>query len=88
MKSANIPPLRVIPELRADVGSVLRDGESLIGFAEEALRRQIDYRRMQADFLERGLVWRAAAKASGEYSSQQEVTDSLRLMLQRTKQVG
>ena len=88
MKSANSPPLRVTPELRADVESVLKDGESLSRFAEEALRRQIDYRRMQADFLERGLASRAAAKASGEYSSLQEVTESLRLMLQRTKQVG
>ena len=88
MKSANIPPLRVSPELRADVESVLREGESLSRFAEEALLRQIEYRRMQADFLEQGLAARAAAKASGDYSSMEEVNDSLRLMLQRVKQEG
>lgn len=84
MKSSNIPTLWVSPELCADA-SLLREGESLSRFAEDALGRQIEYRKMQHDFLERGLVSGAAAKSSVDYSSLDEVTDSLRAMLGRTK---
>ncbi|WP_376696204.1 YlcI/YnfO family protein [Wenzhouxiangella sp. EGI_FJ10305] len=38
-KSATIPPLRAIPQLRQDMESVLHDGESLGEFVEESLRR-------------------------------------------------
>lgn len=81
MKSATIPPLRVTPELRQDAESVLRDGESLSGFVEESLRRQIEYRKMQKEFIARGLASRDAARASGQYVSKDEVMDSLHAKL-------
>lgn len=81
MKSATIPPLRVTPELRQDAESVLRDGESLSGFVEESLRRQIEYRKMQKEFIARGLASRDAARASGQYVSKDEVMDFLHAKL-------
>lgn len=85
MKSSTIPQLRVTSEFRAEAESVLREGESLSRFAEEALRRQIEYRKMQRDFLARGLAARDAARESGGYVPLDEVMGSLRSMLNSSK---
>jgi len=88
MKSATIPPLRVTPDLRRDVESVLREGESLSSFVEESLRRQIERRKIQQEFIARGLASREAGKSSGQYASKDEVMDSLRSILKASKQKG
>jgi predicted transcriptional regulator len=85
MKSSTIPPLRVTSEFRAEAESVLREGESLSRFAEEALRRQIEFRKMQRDFLARGLAARDAARESGVYVPLDEVMGSLRSLLSSAK---
>jgi predicted transcriptional regulator len=85
MKSATIPSLRVTPDLRRDAESVLREGESLSNFVEESLRRQIERRKAQSEFIARGLTSRDAAKTSGEYASKEEVMNSLRSILQAAK---
>jgi predicted transcriptional regulator len=85
MKSATIPPLRVTPDLRHDAESVLREGESLSSFVEESLRRQVEYRKVQKEFIARGLASREAAKSSGEYASKEQVMNSLRSILQAAK---
>jgi len=81
MKSATIPPLRVTPDLRKEAEDVLRDGESLSSFVEDSLRRQIEYRKLQSEFIARGLAARDSTKASGDYASKEEVMDSLRGIL-------
>lgn len=88
MKSATIPPLRVTPELRHDAESVLREGESLSSFVEESLRRHIEHRKMQKEFIARGLASCATAKSTGQYASKDEVMDSLRSILETSKQKG
>ena len=55
MKSANLPPLRVEPQLRNDIERVLRPGESLSSFVETAVRTAVHMRELQADFIARGL---------------------------------
>jgi predicted transcriptional regulator len=85
MKSATIPPLRVTPELRHDAESVLIEGESLSSFVEEALRRQVEHRRTQKEFIARGLASREAATSSGEYASKEEVMGSLRAIVRAAK---
>jgi predicted transcriptional regulator len=67
MKSAAIPAVRVPPELRHAAEALLVDGETLSGFVEDAVRRNVDYRRAQAAFIARGLASRDAAQASGRY---------------------
>ena len=37
MRSATLPPIRVEPEVRAEVEAVLREGESLPQFSEEVI---------------------------------------------------
>ncbi len=61
MKSAVIPQIRVEPELRAELESVLRKGETLTDFVEATVRNAIAFRRVQTAFLER------AQAASEEY---------------------
>lgn len=53
MKTAVIPQVRVEPELRADLDSVLQPGETLTEFVEASVRRAIEFRRVQADFAAR-----------------------------------
>ena len=85
MKSATIPPLRVTPDLRNEAESVLREGESLSSFVEDSLRRQIEHRKLQNEFIASGLAARESAKSSGQYASKEEVMDSLRGILDTSK---
>lgn len=61
MKSAVIPQVRVEPELRAELESVLQPGETLTDFVDASVRSAIAFRRVQIDFHER------AQAASREY---------------------
>ena len=61
MKSAVIPQIRVEPELRAELESVLRHGETLTEFVEATVRNAIAFRRVQTAFHAR------AQAASVEY---------------------
>lgn len=81
MKSATFPPLRVEPELRDAVQNVLREGESLSSFVEQSVRANINQRRMQQEFIERGLRSRDEAIQTGEYYSAEEVLAEIDEML-------
>ncbi len=81
MKSATIPPLRVTPDLRRAAEGVLRHGESLSSFVEESLRQQIERRKLQSEFIARGLLARDEARAANDYLGQREVMDSLEAIL-------
>ena len=61
MKSAVIPQVRVEPELRAELESVLQPGETLTDFVEATVRNAIAFRRVQSSFHAR------AQAASEEY---------------------
>ena len=54
MKSAVIPQVRVEPELRAQLEAVLGKDETLTEFVEDAVRRAVERRRVQAAFYARG----------------------------------
>ena len=61
MKSAVIPQIRVEPELRTELESVLQPGETLSEFVESTVRNAIAFRRVQTAFHAR------AQAASQEY---------------------
>lgn len=69
MKTAAIPAVRVSPELRQAAEDLLEAGETLSGFVEEAVRRNVEFRQAQKAFLERGLASREASRKSGKYVS-------------------
>ncbi|MFC5580195.1 YlcI/YnfO family protein [Rhodanobacter terrae] len=88
MKTATIPSLRVEPALRQAAEELLRDGESLSGFVESALRAQIQQRQQQAVFIARGLASRDRAKAAGVYFSSGAVLKKLEARLAKAKKVS
>lgn len=85
MKSATIPPLRVTPDLRADVESVLKDGETLSNFVEESLRSEIHHRKAQQEFIARGMASRENAKKTGKYFTAEESLAALDAILEKLK---
>jgi hypothetical protein len=70
MKTATMPALRVLPELR-------QAGETLSAFVEDSLRRNVEFRRTQQEFIARGLASSDAAKKSAVYFSSDEVLQEL-----------
>jgi hypothetical protein len=65
MKSATLPTVRVLPEIRAQAESLLDQGESLSMFIEESLRRHIALRQSEREFLARGMAAGARARETG-----------------------
>lgn len=85
MKTASMPSLRVAPELRDAAESVLQEGETLSSFLEQSLRAQINRRKMQQEFIARGMASREEARRSGQYFSVEEVLRDLRATKVRSK---
>lgn len=81
MKSSTIPSIRVEPELRKAAENVLREGETLSSFMEESLKAGIQHRKVQQEFIARGLASRDEACRTGEYFSAGTVHEELSLML-------
>ncbi len=81
MKTATLPPLRVDPELRREAESVLQNGETLSSFMEKSLRSGIEHRKMQQEFIARGLASRDEARKTGEYFAARDVLDEMSDML-------
>ena len=93
MKTSTIPSVRVEPEFRAEVESVLAEGESLSEFVEAAVRSSVERRRAQTEFIARGLRSRDEAKRTGDYVNADDVVaalqgklDAARARLAKTRQ--
>lgn len=85
MKSAAIPAVRVSPELRRAAEDVLESGETLSGFVEDAVRRNVEFRQAQKAFIERGLASAAVARKSGKYVSSAAVLGKLGRRLDKAR---
>jgi predicted transcriptional regulator len=87
MKTAAIPPVRVSPELRRAAEAVLQSGETLCGFVEDAVRRNVEFRRAQKAFIERGLASGEAARKARKHVSATAVLAKLARRLDKARQV-
>lgn len=85
MKTATLPSVRVDPAFRASVESLLKAGETLSGFVENAVRQTVLQRQNQAEFVARGLMSLENAKFTGEYVTSEQVLDKLAQKLEATK---
>ncbi|MGS0892021.1 YlcI/YnfO family protein [Burkholderia stagnalis] len=81
MKTATMPALRVDPQLREAAESVLEENETLSAFMESVLRDGIARRRLQREFVARGLASRDEARRTGEYVDAADVQAELEGML-------
>lgn len=65
-RTATLPPIRVAPETKASLEAVLREGESLTQFIENAVRREAEFRAEQNAAIARAKkALRAAEKGVG-----------------------
>jgi hypothetical protein len=81
MKTAVIPQIRVEPELRAELESVLNQGETLTEFVEATVRNAIAFRRVQTDFHARAQAASAEYHRTGVSVSVDAVLDRLQSKL-------
>ena len=81
MKSAVIPQIRVEPELRAELESVLRQGETLTEFVEATVRDAIAFRRIQTSFHTRAQAASEAYHQTGDSVPVESVLDRLQSKL-------
>ena len=86
MRSATFPPIRVEPEVRAEVEAVLREGESLTQFIEEAVVAAAAWRRAQSEFVNRGEAAIERWKREGGGHQVDEVMAKLQARLDDAKQ--
>jgi predicted transcriptional regulator len=87
MKTAAIPAVRVSPELRQAAEDLLQAGETLSGFVEEAVRRNVLFRQAQKAFVERGLASAETARKSGKYVSSAGVLGKLSRRVEKARKV-
>ena len=81
MTTASLPSVPVEPEFLAEIESVLAEGESLAEFVEAAVRASVERRRVQAEFIARGLRSREDAQRTGIYHSAESVHSELQRRL-------
>ncbi len=81
MKTAAIPSVRVEPSFRAELEAVLADGETLSEFVEASVRASVERRRVQAEFVARGLRSRDGARRTGDYVDADVVLEGLQRKL-------
>ena len=77
MKTASLPSVPVEPEFLVEIESVLAEGESLAEFVETAVRASVERRRVQSEFVARGLRSRDEAKRTGDYVDADDVVAGL-----------
>ena len=85
MKTASIPSLRVAPDLRKAAESLLQEGETISSFVEQSLRANIARRKLQQEFLARGIASRDEAKRTGEYYPAEDILAELDGLLTKAK---
>ena len=85
MKTASLPAVRVEPELRAEVESLLGEGETLSAFVEASVRASVERRRVHGEFIARGLRARDVARGSGDTVQAEEVVAGLQRKLETAR---
>lgn len=66
MKSATIPPVRIAPQLREELEQSLREGETLAGLVESAVRQEVQRRKEHSEFVRRGLAALQRSRETGD----------------------
>ena len=81
MKTATIPSVRVEPELRAEVESLLSEGETVSEFVEASVRATVLRRRNQAEFKARGQRSLESARRTADYADADTMVEGLQRKL-------
>ena len=82
MKTAQLPPVRVDPSVRAEIENALHEGESLSEFVEAAALQAARRRKAEQEFLARGRASMTNAKKTGERYPLRGVLDEMQVRLE------
>lgn len=82
MKAAILPQVRVEPKLRADLESVLREGETLSESLEATVRSAVEHRQIEAEFSARAYAAWARFQAAGEALDVEKVVAKMSAQLE------
>jgi len=82
MKTAQLPPVRVEPAVRAEIENALHEGESLSEFVEAAALQAARRRKSEQEFLARGRSSLTNARKSGEFYPMRGVLDEMQTRLE------
>ena len=85
MKTATLPAVRVAPEVRELVESVLKEGESLSTFIEETMKKQAQWRKEDEAFYARAAKASQALHEGGKFYTAEESIARLRAQVQRAR---
>lgn len=81
MKTATIPPVRIDPSFRQEIEQSLEGGESLASLVETAVRNEVVRRRVQSEFVRRGIAAIQRSAAAGDGIPAQAVIAKLEMKL-------
>lgn len=85
MKTATIPPVRIEPSFRQDIENALTAGESLASLVETAVRNEVTRRRVQSEFVRRGMLAIERTVAAGDGVPAESVIAKLQSKLAAAK---
>ena len=86
MKTATLPPVRVAPDFRQELESVLAPGETPSRLVKIAVRGLVEKRKHQAELVRRGMVAIEDTQRTGGVVAAQEVVARLEAKLQAARQ--
>jgi hypothetical protein len=72
-------------EFQAAAKSVLREGETVSDLIDRSARAEVEYRKVQADFITRGLASLAEAERTGVFYSDEDVHNMLNDKLEKAR---
>lgn len=81
MKTATIPPVRIDPSFRKAIEQSLVGGESLASLVETAVRNEVTRRRVQSEFVRRGMAAIHSTVSSGDGVPAEAVIAKLEMKL-------
>ena len=85
MKTATLPAVRVSPEVRELIESVLHEGESLSMFIEETVKKQAQWRKEDEAFYARAAKASQALRDGGKFYTAEESIARLRSQVERAR---
>ncbi len=85
MRTATLPAVRVSPDTRALIESVLKEGESLSTFIEETVRKHAAWRKEDEAFHARAALASKRLAEGGKFFTAEESIARLRAQVQRVR---
>ena len=85
MKTATLPAVRVAPQVRELIESVLHEGESLSTFIEETVKKHAQWRKEDEAFYARAAKASQNLRDGGKFFTAEESISRLRAQVQRAR---